>query len=112
MLGSQQAVSLSLAIHELATNAAKYGALSGDAGSVEIKWGHGGKDAELEFVWAEHDGPPVTKPEKSGFGSQLIRRVLAADFGGTVELNYEPGGFVCRLSAPIARCCPPSEPDA
>jgi two-component sensor histidine kinase len=114
MLGSQQAVSLSLAIHELATNAAKYGALSGDVGKVDIKWDRiGGKDAEFEFVWAEHGGPPVTKPEKSGFGSRLIRRVLATDFGGTVELNYEPAGFVCRLSAPLARCCPPStESDA
>jgi two-component sensor histidine kinase len=105
---------LSLAIHELATNAAKYGALSGDVGKVDIKWDRiGGKDAEFEFVWAEHGGPPVTKPEKSGFGSRLIRRVLATDFGGTVELNYEPAGFVCRLSAPLARCCPPStESDA
>jgi two-component sensor histidine kinase len=114
MLGSQQAVSLSLAIHELATNAAKYGALSGDSGNVKIKWEQvGGKDGEFEFVWAEDRGPTVTKPEKSGFGSQLIRRVLAADFGGKVELSYEPSGFVCRLSAPMVRCCPPSiEPDA
>jgi two-component sensor histidine kinase len=113
LLGSQQAVSLSLAIHELATNAAKHGALSGDAGKVAIKWRQlGGKDADFEFVWAEHGGPPVSKPEKTGFGSQLIRRVLAADFGGKVELSYESDGFVCRLSAPMARCCPPSPSDA
>jgi two-component sensor histidine kinase len=112
ILGSQQAVSLSLAIHELATNAAKYGALSGDAGKVDIKWNEVGQDADFEFVWMEQDGPPVAKPAKAGFGSLLIRRVLAADFGGKVELRYEPDGFVCHLTAPMARCCPPSPSEA
>jgi two-component sensor histidine kinase len=107
MLGSQQAVSLSLAIHELATNAAKYGALSGVVGKIDINWSKvGAKDAKFEFVCMERAGPPVRKPEKSGFGSQLIRRVLAADFGGKAELSYDSEGVVCRLSAPMERCCP------
>jgi two-component sensor histidine kinase len=110
LLGSQQALSLSLAIHELATNAAKYGALSREGGHVDVVWRVDEVRGEpyFQFLWEETGGPPVRPPEKTGFGSQLIKRVLAGDFGGRVELSYEPPGFVCLLSAPQAKCCPPA----
>lgn len=101
-LGSQQALSLSLAIHELATNAAKYGALSNDEGNVGISWmeqEQAGRP-EFQFWWQESGGPAVVKPLRSGFGTQLIKRVLAGDFGGRVDLSYEESGLVCQLSAP------------
>jgi two-component sensor histidine kinase len=110
-LGSHQALSLSLALHELATNAAKYGALSTDDGKVRIAWRKLSEDAQelFEFVWEESDGPPVTKPSRTGFGSKLVQRILPADFGGTVEVSYASTGVSCRLTAPLENCCPPSE---
>jgi two-component sensor histidine kinase len=108
-LGPQQALSLSLAIHELATNAAKYGALSNEAGRVRISW-HRDEQADLplfHFNWQESNGPPVTIPSRHGFGSQLIRRVLAGDFGGDVTMTFDPEGLKLRLTAPVDRCCPP-----
>lgn len=97
MLGSQQALSLSLAIHELATNAFKYGALSNPDGSVDVAWD---VDDAFHFLWKESGGPRVEPPARKGFGSQLLQRVLAADFGGQVELRFEPSGLVCLLTAP------------
>ncbi|WP_413397192.1 hypothetical protein [Rhizobium sp. Rhizsp42] len=83
---------LSLALHELATNAAKYGALSGDSGIVEIEWSLR-ETGEFSFRWSETGGPPVVVPEKTGFGTQLIRRMVAPYFNGDVKLEYEPLGF-------------------
>lgn len=103
ILRSRQALSLSLAIHELATNAMKYGALSGPAGRISITWGNTEIDAEPHFFfdWQETGGPPVSPPSVTGFGSRLIGRVLKDDFNGTVELSYEPTGLRCRLTTPI-----------
>jgi len=100
---SRQALSLSLAIHELATNAIKYGALSGPAGRIFITWENTDLDAEPHFVftWQETGGPAVSTPSDTGFGSRLITRVLKDDFNGTVELSYEPAGLRCRLTTPI-----------
>ncbi len=95
-LVSKQAISLALTLHELATNAIKYGALSVDQGYVSIKWEAVAN--RIELVWEERDGPVVTKPVRLGFGSRLISTVLSNDFGGTVETIYEPNGLVCRLS--------------
>jgi two-component sensor histidine kinase len=100
---SRQALSLALAIHELATNAIKYGALSGPAGHISITWENTDLDAEPHFVftWQETGGPAVSPPSGTGFGSRLITRVLKDDFNGTVELSYEPAGLRCRLTTPI-----------
>jgi two-component sensor histidine kinase len=100
---SRQALSLSLAIHELATNAIKYGALSDPAGHISIMWENTDLDAEPHFVftWQETGGPAVSAPSGTGFGSRLITRVLKDDFNGTVELSYEPAGLRCRLTTPI-----------
>jgi two-component sensor histidine kinase len=105
-LGSQQAMSLSLAIHELATNAFKYGALSNRDGTVDVHW-RTDDAAQFEFRWQESGGPPVERPTRTGFGSRLISHVLAGDFKGKVELIYEPSGLLCLLTAPLTECCPP-----
>jgi len=103
IVGSRQALSLSLAIHELATNAMKYGALSEPGGRIAITWDKADGDGEPTFVftWRETGGPAVSPPSSTGFGSRLITRVLKDDFNGTVELSYEPAGLVCRLTTPM-----------
>jgi two-component sensor histidine kinase len=100
---SQQALALSLAIHELATNALKYGALTVASGHVSITWACEDQQGEPKFVfvWQELGGPPVSEPASVGFGSRLIPRVLEDDFRGSVEVRYESTGLVCRLTAPV-----------
>jgi two-component sensor histidine kinase len=104
-LTPRQALSTALAVHELATNAAKYGALSVDGGRVSIKWTREGRDAAggraFAFTWTERGGPPVVVPDRKGFGSRLITRVFPADFRGEVRIEYRPGGVVCSMLAPI-----------
>ena len=102
-LKSRQALSLSLALHELATNALKYGALSVPGGRVSIAWSceDAAGGSQFVFIWRELGGPSALPPETRGFGSTLITRVLRDDFGGSVELSYEPTGVVCRLTAPL-----------
>jgi two-component sensor histidine kinase len=100
---SRQALALSLAIHELATNALKYGALSVTSGRVSITWkceDHAG-EPKFVFVWQEFGGPPVSEPAGLGFGSRLISRVLEDDFRGSVEVSYGSTGLICRLTAPL-----------
>lgn len=94
----RKGLSLALAIHELGTNALKYGALSNDDGTVLVKAGAGG--GQFHFVWREIDGPVVSPPTHTGFGTRLMTRNLEADFGGAVELNFSPTGVVLSLSAP------------
>jgi two-component sensor histidine kinase len=100
---SRQGLSLSLAIHELATNAIKYGALSVPAGRILITWGGVDVDGEPQFAftWQETGGPVVSPPSNTCFGSRLITRVLKDDFNGSVELSYPPAGLVCRLTTPL-----------
>jgi two-component sensor histidine kinase len=103
MLGSKHALSLALAVHELATNSMKYGAWSNERGRVRVSWRAEELDRTPTFSlsWQESDGPLVTAPTKKGFGSRLIERVWVGDFGGDVEIAYEPSGVICRLSAPM-----------
>lgn len=91
-ISSQQALGLSLAIHELATNAAKYGALSNAQGRVAIRWTIG-PESRFSFGWQESDGPIVEKPARRGFGTTLTNRVVAAYFAGNGETFYEPEGL-------------------
>ncbi|HWD12515.1 MAG TPA: HWE histidine kinase domain-containing protein [Pseudochrobactrum sp.] len=97
-LGSRQSLSLVMALHELGTNAVKYGALSTPAGHIEIRWLF--ENDRFLFYWTESNGPPVTKPARRGFGSRLIERTLAASLGATAELHYLPSGLEFRLNAP------------
>lgn len=98
-LGPVRALALGLVLHELATNAAKYGALSADRGCVRVSWS--AADGVLRMVWREEDGPEVVAPERRGFGSQLIERSLRGSVGGEAHLDFHPGGLVCRLTMPL-----------
>lgn len=103
-LTAKQALALAVAIHELATNATKYGALSG-RGKVAVAWSvqpEGGAET-FRFTWTESGGPDVTEPAQKGFGSRLIERMLPNDFGGEVRTSYLPGGVVCELRSPSSR---------
>jgi two-component sensor histidine kinase len=100
---SRQALALSLAIHELATNALKYGALTARSGRVSIGWSVEDREGTPNFVftWQERGGPPASNPSSVGFGSRLISRVLQDDFNGTVAVTYAAAGLVCRLTTPV-----------
>lgn len=102
----KMAISLALAIHELGTNAVKYGALSVPEGHVDLEWhiepSKNSGEQVLVCSWREQGGPPVKAPTRKGFGSVLIDSVLAADFGGTIQRKYEPEGVSCVLIAPWA----------
>lgn len=95
----QTAVSLSLALHELATNAAKYGALSVPEGRVEVCWETHARDLKLE--WTERGGPPVSQPAIAGFGTRLIKRALAADLRASVRIEFKRKGLVCEVLATV-----------
>jgi two-component sensor histidine kinase len=97
-IAPNQALILALAVNELATNAMKYGSLSVPGGKVDVSWT---ATDRLRFVWRESDGPEVTPPSRKGFGSILIKTLLAGDFRGTVDLNYDPAGVICTLEAPL-----------
>ena len=102
-LGSRTALQLALAVHELATNAAKYGALSNDTGRVALTWSvEGEPDARLRIGWVERGGPPVSPPAHEGFGSRVIGRATEAAFDGQVELEYAPAGLRWAVTAPAA----------
>jgi PAS domain S-box-containing protein len=97
------ALSLALLVHELATNAIKYGALSVENGYVDLVWTlTDGDPACLALRWSEHGGPKVMEPSRRGFGSRLITLGLGGDGSGNVELDFEPTGVVCTLTAPLA----------
>ena len=94
-LNSQQSLGLSLAIHELATNAAKYGALSNAVGQVAMSWSQ--QDGAFTFRWIESEGPPVREPTRKGFGSKLIERIVGSYFDGTGRLDYASDGVRFEL---------------
>ncbi|MCY0153027.1 sensor histidine kinase [Hoeflea alexandrii] len=103
-LGSDAVQNLGMAIHELATNASKYGALSVETGKVEISWTvqQSEADERLELRWQESGGPAVTEPEQTSFGTQILDRHLSAALNGQTEINYCPTGLVWVLNAPVA----------
>lgn len=96
-------LALSIALHELATNAVKYGALSNDSGRIAIDWAvqpaTGGD--RLTFHWRESDGPPVAPPTRRGFGSRVIESGLAHELNGEVSLDYRPEGLVGTIDIPV-----------
>lgn len=101
LLPPREALALAMALHELMTNAVKYGALSNDKGRVNLRWSRsGGAAPSLRIDWDESGGPPVKAPERRGFGTVLLQRSLEEDLGGTVELNYRPEGFTCAVDLP------------
>lgn len=96
-LSPKQALALSLALHELATNAAKYGALSRPEGSVNLQWR--AQNGMLHLDWEESGGPPVSPPTRKGFGSRLLQELLVSDLGGDTRMEYAPSGLRCSISA-------------
>ena len=93
---------LSMAFHELMTNARKYGALSASDGVIRIEWSLGGADGdEFELIWCEYGGPEVMIPDKTGFGTAMIEKSLAAEFGGQAEVTYRPEGLMFTLRGSI-----------
>jgi two-component system CheB/CheR fusion protein len=104
LLTPKAALALSMALHELATNAGKYGALSVPQGRVDVHWKMrevGGRPW-LRLLWTESGGPTVAPPTRHGFGTRLIREGLAFELDGTVVLEFKPGGVVCRVDVPLA----------
>lgn len=97
-LSSKAGLSFSLALHELGTNAIKYGAFSNETGKVHISWKTKPDDPEyLEIVWRELGGPPVVEPRRRGFGSRLVEKALASEIGGSVEIVFDPAGVCCHI---------------
>jgi two-component sensor histidine kinase len=92
------ALALSMALHELATNAVKYGALSNPVGHIEIDCT---TENDFQLCWKEVDGPVVAAPIRRGFGSRLIEHGLSREFGGQVDLSFHPGGVLCTICAPL-----------
>ena len=93
-----------MVFHELATNAAKHGALSNDAaGQIDIAWQiePTPQGDRMRLRWQESGGPPVTRPRRKGFGSRLIESGLAQELDGEVRLDYEPAGVVCQIVMPV-----------
>lgn len=97
-LSEEKALALSLALNELVTNAIKYGALSGEAGAVQISWDAAATEGQdFRLSWRERGGPAVAAPRKAGFGSRLIQRHVAEAFGGKAQITFETEGVVYEI---------------
>lgn len=99
-LKPQAAQAVAIALHELATNAAKHGALSHAAGRVSLEWTGGEHDEPLVIRWAEEDGPRVSPPQRYGLGVTVVERALGGSVGGEVAFDWRPDGLVCELRLP------------
>jgi two-component sensor histidine kinase len=98
-IDSSTSIMVSLAVHELCTNAFKYGALATREGTVDIRWRLDPQDdSRFEFEWAERGGPPVRAPERQGFGMRILKRGMELESGGQAEILYDSAGFRYRLT--------------
>jgi PAS domain S-box-containing protein len=95
------AQAIGLALHELSTNAGKYGALSTDTGLVDIRWRTEGRTFTIS--WTERDGPPVSPPQRRGFGTIVMKEMAERSLDGKVDLDYAPSGVTWRLTCPAAK---------
>jgi PAS domain S-box-containing protein len=106
MLSAAATQAVAMVLHELITNAAKYGALSTSNGSVSVNWDKSSDErgaTKVTIAWREHGGPPVAAPARTSFGSSLIRDLIPHELGGTVDLAFEPDGVSCRIEIPLER---------
>lgn len=103
-LPPQGVMSVAMIIHELSTNAIKYGALSVETGRVDVTWTSRPVEEHFEIVlnWNERGGPPVAPPERKGFGTRLIQRGISSDLKSDVEMNFAPEGLRCRITAQVS----------
>jgi two-component sensor histidine kinase len=99
-LKAASAQAIGLAIHELATNAGKYGSLSTEMGRVDVSWGTA--NGTLTMRWTEREGPPVSAPQRRGFGTTVMEAMTERSLGGEVDLDYAPSGLTWRLACPAA----------
>src|SRR6266446_4283161 len=106
-LNPASAQAIGLALHELATNAGKYGALSTDRGRVDVSWGTDG--GTLTMSWTEREGPLVSAPKRRGFGTIVMEAMAARSVDGKVDLDYAPSGLTWRLTCPAANALEPRE---
>ncbi len=95
-LDPKRALALGMGFHELATNAAKYGALSNNTGTIAVSWALEPDGKSLKLTWQERGGPAITAPERRGFGLRLIEHGLGRELGGMVRLDFQPEGLVCE----------------
>jgi two-component sensor histidine kinase len=100
LLQPRAAVALAMGLHELATNAAKYGALHADAGRVRFAWEMVAPQS-LMLTWTEQGGPPVSVPSRRSFGTNMIEGALACDLAGTATIHFDPAGVRCVIEAPL-----------
>jgi two-component sensor histidine kinase len=106
-LKAASAQAIGLALHELATNAGKYGALSTDKGRVDFCWGIDG--GTLTMSWTEHHGPPVCAPKQHGFGTIVMEAMTEYSVDGAVDVEYAPSGLIWRLTCPAGSALEPWE---
>jgi two-component sensor histidine kinase len=101
-LKAEATQAVAMVLHELTTNAAKYGAFSNPTGRVSVRWRwlQNGSPDRLIIEWQEIDGPPVPTPSRSSYGTRIIRELLPFELGGEVELSFAPAGTKCRLEIP------------
>jgi PAS domain S-box-containing protein len=104
-LNAASAQAIGLALHELATNAGKYGSLSTERGRVDVSWGLANNTFTMS--WAERDGPPVCPPQRRGFGTVVMQEMAERSVGGAVDLDYAPSGLTWRLTCPAANALEP-----
>jgi len=97
-----RALLLAMVLHEMATNAVKYGSLSNDVGTVDVVWdvALGPTGRRLKLVWTERGGPPVAPPERKGFGSRMIEHAIRGEQGAS-EFVFDPEGLICRIEMPV-----------
>jgi PAS domain S-box-containing protein len=102
-LSPKQALAIAMALHELATNAVKYGALSSRNGGVTVAWRKSEMNGRpsIELTWSEQNGPRVAPPSRRGFGARMIQLHLAAELGGEASLDFRPEGIVCKIASPL-----------
>ena len=103
VLHPRAALSFALVLHELFTNATKYGALANDTGTVgiDLAGNRAGSDGVLEVIWSERGGPPVQAPAGRGFGTRLMERLFQAELRAEVDRRFEPAGLWCQIRIPM-----------
>lgn len=106
MLEPNTAQTVAISLHELATNAAKYGSLSATGGHVEITWSRT-TDGQLSLRWIESGGPPVTPPTHRGFGRCIMENIIAGQLRGEVRFDWRDQGLACEIALPLAKIVPP-----
>ena len=104
MLNTGVAQTFALVVHELSTNAIKYGALSRPGGQIAIHWAIEGvgSEAKFQFQWQELDGPPVVPPTHQGFGRTLLEKAVEQEFGGPPMISFAPEGLIYEINVPLS----------